>query len=382
MTDRTEERLEQGLRSRADALTDAPLTLADVKATARTIRRRRRSAGAGVAAALVAAVLLPLGLGLGDGDDTAVVPAPQPAVAPAGWHTDGTVHLLDGTEVPLGGVSEVRAWAPLGEGYVAAGMRQGRPVVSFHDRGGALETTWPVSDAGSFVVDDDGRHAAWVLDTGEPVLLDGASGEIERLSSDGLGRRPSPVGITGGCPDECGVVLAGGSGAAYLVSRDRAVEPFLPDVPQVLALAPDDSLVAGVTGPAPDDIHACGGVWPASSGGSTEPAWEDCVDNVYRFSPDGRHVATSFAEGAGMRELRLKDAATGVLLHEMPIADALDRVVWADEQHVLVAVLRDGRWSVVRIGVDGQEEVLGRPLPPVPGDIAEVSSPYLLPTGP
>jgi hypothetical protein len=386
MTDRTEEHLARGLRSRADTLTEAPLTLAEVKATARTIRRRRR-AGAGAAAALVAAVLLPLGLDL-SGDDTAVVPAPQPAVAPAGWVTDGTVHLLDGTEVRLEGVTGVRAWASLADGYVAAGTRQGAQVVSLHDADGSLETTWPVTGPAAFVVDGDGRHAAWVLPTGEPVLLDGASGEIERLPSAGLGRRPQVRGIAGSCPADCGVVVAGGPsvgsgwGSTYLVPVHGPVEPFVPEVPRVVALASDDSLVAGIVGPAPDDIHACGGVWLARSGGSARPAWEDCVDNVYRFSPDGRYVATSFAEGAGMRELRLKDAATGVLLHEMPIADAVDRVAWTDEQHVLAAVLRDGRWSVVRIGIDGQEEVLGGPLPPVPGDIAEVSSPYLLPTGP
>ncbi|GGO76426.1 hypothetical protein [Nocardioides deserti] len=378
MTDRTEERLEQGLRSRADVLTEAPLTLAHVKATARTIRRRRRSVGAGVAAALVAAVLLPLGLG--GGDDTAVVPAPQPAVAPTGWLTDGTVHLLDGTEVPLGGVSEVRAWAPLGEGYVAAGTRQGAEVVSLHDADGSLETTWPATGPASFVVDDDGRHAAWVLDTGEPVLLDAASGEIERLSSAGLGRRPRPVGIAGTCPDECGVVLADGSGSTYLVPADGAAEPFLPKIPQVVALSPDDSLVAGLVGPAPDDIHSCGGVWSAGSG---QAAWEDCNDNQYLFSPDSRYVATTFAEGLGPNSLRLKDAATGVLVHEMRRVDWMPEHVWVDDEHVLVNVQRGTEWSLVRIGVDRTEEVLAGPAPGVDEEKWGMPvSPYLLPTGP
>lgn len=377
MTDRTEERLEQGLRSRADGMIEAPLTLADVKSTARTIRRRRRSAGAGVAA-LVAAVLLPLGLGFGD--DTAVVPAPQPDVAPAGWLTDATLHLLDGTEVRLDGIAEVRAWAPLGEGYVAAGTREGAEVVSLHDADGSLETTWPATGPTEFVVDDDGRHAAWVLPTGEPVLLDGASGEIERLPSAGLGRRPRPVAIAGACPDECGVVLADGSGTAYLVPVGGTAEPFLPEVPQVRALSPDDSLAAGLVGPAPDDIHSCGGVWSAGSG---QAAWEDCHDNRYLFSPDGRYVATTFAEGLGPNSLRLKDAATGVLLHEMRRVDWMPEHVWVDDEHVLVNVQRGTEWSLVRIGVDGTEEVLAGPAPGVDEEEWGMAvSPYLLPTGP
>ncbi|MDN4173752.1 hypothetical protein QWY28_12395 [Nocardioides sp. SOB77] len=383
MSETIEDRLERGLRERADALTDAPLTLGDVKEAARTIRRRRRATTAAVAAA-VAAVLVPLGVALAGGDDAVVEPAPRPdGVHGTGFVTGGTVHLLDGTRVPLEGVDDLRAWAPLAEGYVAAGSREGTDVVSLHGGDGSLETTWPVQRQESFVVDADGRYAAWLVPGGEVVLLDGSTGEVDRLAQVEAGA-PRLRGFVGDCAAACDVVVTDqdvpvGEAATYLASSDGGYAPWDVDVPLVVGVSADDSLVAGITGVAPDDLGVCSGVWQVDR---AAPLWEGCVENVYRFSPDERYVATSFGEGAGTRELRLRDALTGAIVHEMPIADALDRMVWTDEDHVLAAVLREGRWSVVRIGVDGQEEVVGEPLAPLPGDVPEVSSPYLLPTGP
>ncbi|MDN4162453.1 hypothetical protein [Nocardioides abyssi] len=384
--DATRQRLEQGLRSRADLLTEAPLTLADVRTTARSIRRRRRAAAAGVAAAVLAVVAVPVGLGLAGTTDREVQPAPAPSpTAPApGYLEDGTVHHLDGTDVALGGVQGVRAWAPLGPGYVADATRQGGRVVSFHDADGSLETTWPAPTTRSFVVDGDGRHAAWVLPSGEPVLLDGTTGELARLAPVAGARSPEAVGVLGTCPDDCGVVVADrggrGPGATYLVPVDGTARPFLPEVPQVVALSPDDSLAAGLVGPAPDDIHSCGGVWSTGSG---QTAWEDCSDNLYLFSPGSRYVATTFAEGLGPNSLRIKDAATGVLLHEMSLVDWMPGHVWVDDEHVLVNVQRGTDWSLVRIGVDGTEEVLAGPAPGVDEEEWGMAvSPYLLPTGP
>ncbi|MEV7430497.1 hypothetical protein AB0N29_12840 [Nocardioides sp. NPDC092400] len=384
MTDTFEDRLQRDLRSRADLLLDAPLTLHDVKGAARTIRRRRRGAAAGAVAVLLVAVGVPLGvLAASGGDDRVVEPAPAVSVPDPGYLEGGTVRLLDGTEVPLAGVRAVRGWAAVGEGYVAGATRQGTEVVSLHDADGSLRTTWPVSPGASFVVDGDGRHAAWLLPGDEVVLLDGATGETTRLGRVTGGTELQPRGIVGECPEDCGVVVTengeAGFGPTYLVPTEGPVEPYLPQIPLVTAVAPDDALVAGVDRPAPDDLHQCTAVWEPGAAG---PLWEDCVENVHVFSPGGTRVATTFAEGAGARELRLRDARSGAVLHEIPIADALDGFVWEDEEHVLVAVLDDGEWSVVRIGTDGSETRVAGPAAPLPGDIAEVSSPYVLPTAP
>jgi len=299
-----------------------------------------------------------------------------------GWLEDGTLRFLDGAEVPLAGVQDVRQWAALGEGYVAAGTRRGQDVVSFHDARGALETTWPVQPSGSLVVDGDGRHAAWVLPSREVALLDGSTGEA-RLLGPVRGGDLVPRGIVGGCPADCGVVVTGrggaGLGTTYLAAVDGTVAPYLTEVPVVLAPAPDYSLVAGLDRVAPDDVHSCGGVWTTGTAGSL---WEDCVDNVYVFAPDARHVATTFAEGLGPRELRLKDARTGELRHEIAIAEGVAGIWWEDAAHVLVGVQRGEQWSVVRVGVDGSEETVAGPAPGVPSPDGLPRSPYTLPTGP
>ncbi|WP_435746744.1 hypothetical protein [Nocardioides sp. SYSU DS0663] len=380
MSDQTfEERLGQALHERADLVADSPLTLDDVRGAARRIRRRRRAAVAGAALAALA-VLVPVGLSVFDGPERAVEPAaPVVEPAPPSYVQDGVVHLLDGTEVPLAGVGEVRSYAPLGEGYVAEGTRRGASVVSLHDSTGALEATWPASS--SLVVDGDGVHAAWLHPSGEAALLDGSTGTVERLPPvDGADLHPR--GIVGDCPEDCGVVVsesgAPGWGPTYLTSTDGTVTPYLTEIPLVLAVAPDDSLVAGVDRAAPDDIHVCTGVWVTGAAGSL---WEGCEDNVFEFSPGATHVATTFAEGLGPRELRLRDARTGAVLHDLGLVESVAGFAWEDEEHVLAVVQRRaaGGHTLERIGVDGTVEVVAGPAEGTLDSNALPRPPYLLP---
>ena len=108
----------------------------------------------------------------------------------------------------------------------------------------------------------------------------------------------------------------------------------------------------------------------------TEPAWQTCDHTLTTFSPAGTRVlgTDAYLDGFGQRSVAFLDAADGTLLHEFPSkgqGPTVLQTAWEDADHVLAVVYERGRWSVVRLGVDGSAELaLGArrglgPRPPV-----------------
>jgi hypothetical protein len=124
-----------------------------------------------------------------------------------------------------------------------------------------------------------------------------------------------------------------------------------------------------------DDQGSCGGLFE----GPTEPAWQTCEHTLTSFSPSGRRVlgTDAYLDGLGQRSVAFLDARDGQRLREFTSkghGPTVLQTAWEGEDHVLAVVFERGRWSVVRLGVDGSAEVA---LGPVAG--SDLDRPFVLP---
>jgi hypothetical protein len=111
--------------------------------------------------------------------------------------------------------------------------------------------------------------------------------------------------------------------------------------------------------------------------------WRTCDNQLSDIAPDNRHVlgTPAYADGFGPNVLDVLATADGTVARTFTYArnghsaTYFDEV-WEDAQHVLVVTYQDGRWAVVRLGVDGSMEYA---VAPRTGSM-DARSPFVLQT--
>jgi hypothetical protein len=95
--------------------------------------------------------------------------------------------------------------------------------------------------------------------------------------------------------------------------------------------------------------------------------WQTSRHTLDWFSPDQRYLLAgpAYRDGIGDGQIAIY-SSTGKLLVQRQISDRapgfISRATWEDATHVLFTIHQGGRWSVVRMGVDGHLEYA---VPPV-----------------
>jgi hypothetical protein len=111
--------------------------------------------------------------------------------------------------------------------------------------------------------------------------------------------------------------------------------------------------------------------------------WSTCDNQFSDISPDNRHVLglPAYGDGFGPTVLDLLATADGSVTRSFTSARngrsaTYFEEVWEDAAHVLVVTYQDGKWAVVRLGVDGSMEYA---VAPAPGE--DLENPFVLATG-
>jgi hypothetical protein len=402
--------LTRELHGRVDAMHGSSLGLGDVQRKARSIRRRR-TATAVVGAAAAVALIVPTAALAGHHSDRNNEPppltqtpeptqttAPEDTRAPldvtdlttgdtpaGGYLFDGTVHLPDGSAMPVPTTDPVVSYAVLTDGAVVFLTRddQGVTHVEVTDNNGVERGPYPATDGLS--VDSNGVAAAWMGPDGHPRFWNPAFTRPGVMAAHVPGTGYQIRAMTDGdctAPSE--------SGCAVLV---RTTDPATGETRDWLALwngtvtqaAPSDQFV-GLTSLGRDgaevglthvsDTGSCSGV--ADRSGSV--AWKTCDHTLLAFSPRSLYVSADAAyhDGPGSSVFAAYGAAAGDLLFEHRSTRStqafVQTSVWENDSYLVANVFQGGQWSVVRFGVDGSMELA---VPPVKGDVA--SSPIVLP---
>ena len=98
---------------------------------------------------------------------------------------------------------------------------------------------------------------------------------------------------------------------------------------------------------------------PADFG--SDPLLATCAHAFDAFSPDGSYVLASdtYGDGIGAGQIAVYAAAGDILADRSRTDDRTafyNSAVWEDETHVLFTAYQDGKWSMVRMGIDGAME--------------------------
>jgi hypothetical protein len=360
---------------RADGLGPGPLSFDDVRGTATSIRRRRRVAG-GLAVAAAIAVVVPTAMiaSKGSNTDGPLPPATGPTTVsdtanptPTSTPVMGKPHALDVRDLPTGAppridyrddaaANDLRAYVALG---TETAVLVGEKVTITRDDGGTPQGPYPASSLASAA---GGGAVAWVDLKGRVMLWDsGTSTEPVVMGDSGL-QGAIIQALTGACFDggPCSAWVSGGKGpeavaTSVRVDRDGTVSPADPsDTVFLVKDVTESGQLIGVS--QRDDYNSCSSLVSATT------QWKTCKHTLDAFSPSGAYVAASdsFHSGDLNGAIAIYDAATGKAT-TYRVANAGDSAfygyfAWEDDSHLLFSAYQDGKWSIVRMGVDGAME--------------------------
>lgn len=370
----TEETFVRELERRAELVHGAPLSLDDVRGRATAIRRRRRAAASAAVAAVVAfAIVVPtvLGGGTPKGDAPEPAPSPSPSPSPSGpvvpgasvLH-DGVVTLPDGGTVPIGvDNNDVSQFGVLTDGrvVVASSKPHGVQVYSLD---GELEDEYAVAlNAITMSADDD--LVAWIDETFRIQVLE--SGVAEPTTLRGIpmpGESPGSIDAVlgsdcanGGCTVLGGDFTTTTTESTATTQKDlRTAEPL-----RVTDVSPDGDLWAVRYPDDSDPQYGCSGIYDPDAG---QMVARNCDTSNLTFSPDGEHLLGGLFENNMASEITVLDRDLQVVSTYDPSPRVVSRAGWADATQVLVSVagLEDSQWSLVRVGLDGHNEVVDGPV--------------------
>lgn len=125
-----------------------------------------------------------------------------------------------------------------------------------------------------------------------------------------------------------------------------------------------------------DEGNTCSEVRDLNPGGIQQ--WYTCNDyRPTKFSADGSYVLglPSYGSGFGSTSIAILDAETGepVRVFNAIRDGAIVDAQWDGEANAVIAQMWDeGKWQLVRLGVDGQVESASEPIPikdPFDGDL-------------
>ncbi len=378
--DHLTEELGRELHRRVDARYDAPLTLDDVRGRARGIRRRRRvAAAASIAAAVAIAVVVPTVLLGGIGSNRSDVPQPAPAPAPgrgASVLYDGVVTLPAGDTVSVDVANaDVSQFGVLTDGRVVV-ANQAEQSVQVFAPDGSLAATYPV-DLLAVTLSSTDELAAWTEGSRVQVLETGSTEPVPLAHMPkSAGTIPMVDAVTGDhCAEGgCRAILSDGTTTTAEVSVDGVRELATSEPLRVTDVSPDGETWAVSFPPAEDGQYGCGGLYDPATDQVTA---RSCDASGLEFSPDGRHLLSGVYENNMAGEVTVLDRDLEVVSRVSPSPQVVSRAAWADDTHVLAALvgLEDNRWSLVRVPLDGgdPETVAG----PVRGGNPEMLSEYL-----
>lgn len=363
------------------------LALGDVQKKAGQIRRRRAAAaGAGVAAALaiiVPAALFGGGVIGGDaGDEEPRVTKNSETARPGvidltrlqqgeapqrAWLAGGDIQETGGGEdLAGGGATEL---ARLGDNWLVGDASSTEVVLVAP--GGEQLGSWPALSG--LVLNDAGTAAAWITDTGIPLVLSEGSTQPAQLTELPAGARA--VALVG---DECGnpETDPGARGCSVFanVTGDDGTTEFTVVSSHGLVDTASREIVHGGDVFSDSDGERLVGHTSIEDAGSCSaltgpqadsPVWTTCAHSLDAFSPDGTKLLAgpAYRDGFGDKEIAILDAADGTVLANPQVAAAafVTTTVWEDDSHVLATVFQDGQWAIVRIGVDGSVELATAP---------------------
>ena len=385
-----DDELNRTLRQHADGVQGAPLAFDDVRGRATSIRRRRRLAsGLGVAAAI--AVIVPTAMFATHGNDS----SPQPATAlptvtdtntpsPTSTPTMGSdPHGLDVSDLPTGAPPAVPLVTDGDYAVASTGEASVRwtPEGVVVDAGG--QTFGPYPSSSGLARNAAGSAVAWATDEGDVMTWQDGYAEPNTLPSAGLqGMRVAAVTgdgcVNGKTAGDCLVYVSGSdqNGEPRSLAVGRGGTSTVDPEGSILAVrdATDSGRVLGIT--EFDDMRpgTCSVVLDPAQSGST-PLLDTCDYALDEFSPDGSYVLASdtYGDGIGSGTIAVFETDGDRLSYRNNRSSEdltfYNSAVWEDETHVLFTLFQDGKWSIVRMDVDGAMEFA---VAPQPGDEMEV----------
>ncbi len=390
-----DDELSRTLHRHAENVSGTPLAFDDVRGQATSIRRRRRLAsGLGVAAAI--AVIVPTAMFATNGNDSSPQPASQsptvvdtntPSATPSPSSTPvmgSDPHALDVTGVPTGAPPAVPLVADGGQ----AAARTGEAEVRWTPDGvvvvAAGQTFGPYPTSYGVAVNAAATAVAWSTDEGDVMVWADGGGEPFTLASFGQ-TYPRVAAITGtdclrGKASDCEYFVSGsntesGQSESVRISGDGGVGNVDPDR-SILAVrdATDSGLVLGITEFDDSRPGTCSVVLDPAQSGST-PLLSTCEYALDQFSPDGSYVlaTNTYGDGIGSTMIAIFETAGERLSYRDNTSTKdlrfYNAAVWEDETHVLFTLFQDGKWSMVRMDVNGAVELAIRPQPGEPEEV-------------
>ena len=370
--------LTRELHRRTDGMHETPLGFDAVRGQATSIRRRRHLAtGLGVAAAV--AIIVPTAMFATDATKSdGQQPITQPPTvsdtntpSPTSTPTMGAdPHALDVRDLPTGAPPAI----PLVTNGDYAQARTAEALVRGTQDGVVVEaggrTFGPYPSSFGFVRNAAATAVAWTTDEGEVMAW--ADGETEPFVLTGTDLESVRVGAVTGtdCTRQAaqcvfyasGYDMASNADEVFTVTSAGDVGALDPDGLLISVRdATDDGQVLGLTEIDELAPSTCSAVLDRAETGS-KPLWKTCDHALDTFSPNGDYVLASdtYGDGIGSGVIAVYDAETGEqLVDRGNKSNGLvfyNAAVWEDETHVLFSAFQDGRWSIVRMDVNGAME--------------------------
>jgi hypothetical protein len=401
--------LTRELHERADAVHGTALGLAHVTGRARSIRRRRAATAVVGAAAAVALIVPTAALANHHGNRTEPGPATQsPTPSPTQTTTtadghqpppgvldvsdlptgaapqlpyveDGSLHLADGTTAQVPTRYPVDSFVAMRDGSrVWQTNNDSVPFIEIEASDGTLLP--PIRSDWGLAVNGAHTIAAWMTPDGRVHVFGPGDTEPATLGdpiTDGYQR--TVVAVTGtDCALACDVYVnvsaAGGARPVWEVSPSGS-RRLLDGSFQGISDVTDSGLTIGF-----DSVTDNGSCSKLLGGGEFQ-GFRTCKVTLESFSPDGSTIMADppYFDGLGPTALSMWNLEGKKLFerradnkHQATVASAR----WEDARHLLTTIYQDGKWSIVRVGIDGSLEYA---VPPVSGN--DVDSPFVLPTG-
>ena len=417
------DQLSRALHQRSQDVGDHPIGLDQVKRSARRIQRRRRAAR-GVVAAAVLAVAVPVGVSLSGTSTNGTGPVGQPTVTPsvtassspspspsamqtatprpmpspapppgdavpvlpgqlpAGqppavpWLDGRTLHH-DGTTAQLpGSYSDVAGYR--GGWLAVQDTSQGQHLVRIDASG---KETGRAPGGVQIATSADGTQLAWVEDGALHRGLASGHSETEDTLPVPAGHDAQVVGFGPG-----GQVVYDLLGATDKNAGDQTVhvtdfahDRVVPGLIWALSSNEETGLVAGQTSFDGNTGTSCYAV--LTTGG--KKLWADCRFSADKLSPTGSFVSGQVSgcdSEFGCGDLVVRRAGTGEpVVHFAAPKSAkgvsFGTVAWEDDQHLLTPAYNDGRWWILRLGLDGSADVAAGPV-----QGADYQPPFWLPS--
>ena len=391
MSNHQTDELTRALRERSDDMSGTSLGLDDVKGRARGIQRRRRAASGIAVAAVALAVAVPMGINLatvergqeppvatqGPSPTTdasgPVTPTPQGRVeidaakAPRGenpailYATGTTLHRPDGLELEL--PAQYTYLLPYGDGVMGFNGAEGEfgTTTIVDGQGEAVQGPW---DGMSGAISSDGsRLATWLAANG------GVDLQLWREGADLDEGWTSNVVAFDGTLDIAGFV--GPEAVAYdlTVFGDKGgkATPYVTDwssepreLTSVIDLRAANDVTGYVAGMTTMDFQKNEYCFAVVDAAADTVKWDTCDYRLDAFSPDGKYVlgVDPETDGLGGRGVTILDAENGGVVADFETSSRafMQDAVWESRSTVLVPVMQDGSWFLVRIRPDGTVE--------------------------